>query len=267
MRLRAATLALVLGASCGGAPTDAGPPGPEAAAPPPTARPDAPDEPADPPVRALPRCAAPDPAATRLTELSPLSGPSRPFHVEVVFAEPGGWRPDPFPAMPLHHASRIEWTNLDDFGDLDPHRAERLRLTFRFLSTELRAPSDERAWRATYRAFVDSACSLDASTPPGSVPAPRPLDVTRCPDRVAALVAAVEAGGACDTDADCSLVALDACGVEGLDCLWAAVGAAHVSRVAEANYRLLTEPCPLERCACPSFPSAAACVRGRCAGR
>jgi hypothetical protein len=57
------------------------------------------------------------------------------------------------PAMPMHHASRLEFENAEAFAHT--LRAEQLyRITFRAMTSEIVQMPGRNAWRATYRAQI-----------------------------------------------------------------------------------------------------------------
>jgi hypothetical protein len=56
------------------------------------------------------------------------------------------------PAMPMHHASRLEFENQEEFHT--KRGSGSLKVTFRMLSNEVLPVPGRNAWRATYRARI-----------------------------------------------------------------------------------------------------------------
>lgn len=252
-----------LGCATAAAPARPDVPAPEV--PPPTATAPAPAS------RAVPRCGA-DADAPRATDFGALVEGSR-HHAFVRWREPGEWAPEATLDMPLHHASRLEWTNLDDFGPLAEAatRAERLRVTFRVLGRAIEHDPDRATFFATYTALIETLCSPDApaSRAAGAMFGGWDEDVrARCAEADAAVAREARALAACASDAECAILPVSQCAVEGIDCYWvaghrgrsrAALDAALAARVEAA--------CPLGRCDCDAPPTEAACVEGRCSAR
>lgn len=107
----------------------------------------------------LARCPEPVPDVPRLDSYAALEVPATRW-VEMVFDQ-GEWRPSARIAMPHHHATRLELTNVDDFPVLADHQGERLRFTVEVTSREIHQVAGRREWRATYRARIVAACIPD----------------------------------------------------------------------------------------------------------
>ena len=72
------------------------------------------------------------------------------------------WEPaEPIP-MPLHHATRLELTNLSAFPSLVSHRGRRIRFTVEITARDITSSGGARPeWRATYRARAIDTCILE----------------------------------------------------------------------------------------------------------
>jgi hypothetical protein len=104
----------------------------------------------------LPRCPeAPLPIA-HLESYIELELPATRW-VEMVF-DAGEWRPSGHIAMPHHHATRLELTNVADFPALAHRRGERLRFTVEITSRAIDKVAGRQQWRVTFRARIIAAC-------------------------------------------------------------------------------------------------------------
>ena len=104
---------------------------------------------------ALPACPCPG-NAQALTHL-PLEEGTR-YAADVQKDEKSSeWLPTPFPTMPYHHASNIEWDGLERFPKLDGS----LRLGFSGIATseQIRKVPGEYLWKAMYRIKLECVCS------------------------------------------------------------------------------------------------------------
>lgn len=112
----------------------------------------------------LARCAAPEtPELTSYLEASEGDGVAR--HLEVLRDPRNGvWATDSHIRMPMHHATAIRWTNLDDFPLVADAGAARLRFEFTLLTRDVRQVPGERAWRTEYTAEVSSVCEVEGDT-------------------------------------------------------------------------------------------------------
>lgn len=108
----------------------------------------------------MPRCATPEsPALTSYLDASAGDGIVR--HLEVLQdSRNAAWATDSHIRMPMHHATAIRWTNLDDFPLLPAAGAARLRFAFTLLTRDTRQVPGERAWRTEYTAEVSSVCEV-----------------------------------------------------------------------------------------------------------
>ncbi|HEX7509222.1 MAG TPA: hypothetical protein VF550_20790 [Polyangia bacterium] len=111
----------------------------------------------------LPLCQTQEesPELTAFEQLRPGSA----FHVEVKWDEKGGWIPAKPIAMPIHHASRIEWTNVQAWPVLAESRGVRLRFLAWLLVEDLEKVPGQHAWRATYQARIDGICTIPPRPP------------------------------------------------------------------------------------------------------
>jgi hypothetical protein len=106
--------------------------------------------------RALPACPCPG-NAEALTNLWTFKQGTR-YVADVQQDEKSGdWRPTPFPAMPYHHSSSIEWDGLERFPKLD----ESLRLSFTGIATskQIQKVPGAYRWWATYKIKLECICS------------------------------------------------------------------------------------------------------------
>ena len=218
----------------------------------------------------FPRCGAAE--GIELTSTSGLrAGDGALHHVVVVFRpEHGEWMPAEPVDMPMHHAIRLAWTNLDDFPELADASGERLRFTFSVLSQSRRQQPEEGEILVEYLARVEMLCSASApsSRPEGARLASIGLDVSECPALAAAVASAARDVASCENDAQCAVVPFPACDLEGLGCYWAVVNRERpIAELTSALYLLEQHPCPVSDCDCPTPPSAARCRGGRCVAR
>ena len=72
------------------------------------------------------------------------------------------WSVVPAPEILLHHASRIEWSNLAAFGraGLGKARDQDVRVGFFLESIEITKVADQHLWLSKYVATIESACQL-----------------------------------------------------------------------------------------------------------
>lgn len=68
------------------------------------------------------------------------------------------WEPAAQLAMPYHHASRLELTNLAAFPALDALRDRRVRFTIEITGREIEKRAHEDEWLATYAARIAAVC-------------------------------------------------------------------------------------------------------------
>ena len=85
------------------------------------------------------------------------AGPG-PLEAEVAYVGDfrlgAGWEPLRALPLPLHHAGRIEFVNLDDFGALRFGLWKQARVTFRVVKAEVTAAPGGAAWRTVYSAEI-----------------------------------------------------------------------------------------------------------------
>jgi hypothetical protein len=149
--------------TCLAACSSSAPPPPDAgsSAPPPPAAVVAPSSPA-PRTEAAgpPPCGDPDPGTPALTDFQDVEAGRR-FWVDVAHDERAGeWLPVASIRMPHHHASRIEWRNLDAFPAIAAARSGRLRFFFVVTARDVRQVPGRHEWRATYTATLTDVCAL-----------------------------------------------------------------------------------------------------------
>ncbi len=174
--------------------------------------------------------------------------------------------------MPLHHASRLEWANLDDYplADAATH-AEPLRFTFRVRARTIEQDPERATFFATYTALIESLCSPEAPAdrPEGSMYGGWDEDAeTQCAEADAEVARAATALAECVTDVECAILRVAQCGVEGIDCFWVAGSRRRPRRALDdALAGRVAAGCPMSRCDCDAPPTRAACVEGRCAAR
>jgi len=111
----------------------------------------------------LPACAEPPAGTPQLTSYVGVEVPAK-YWVEMVWQD-GVWQPAEHLAMPFHHATRIELTNINsaDFTSLAAHHRHRVRLTLELQSREIRKVPDRYQWRTTYYATILDACLPSSS--------------------------------------------------------------------------------------------------------
>lgn len=68
------------------------------------------------------------------------------------------WAVEPQPEILHHHATRIDWSNLDTIGGLGRASGGEVHVTFRFESSEVEKIPDEHAWLSTHVATIETAC-------------------------------------------------------------------------------------------------------------
>jgi hypothetical protein len=81
--------------------------------------------------------------------------PQSEFYVDVKWEEPGGFVPATPIKMPLHHSSRLEWTNLEQWPVLRQRREQVLRIRFKYLGEKI---PDQNRWSVTYSAEIEDIC-------------------------------------------------------------------------------------------------------------
>jgi len=216
----------------------------------------------------IPRCGAPE-GASELTDFAGVAagdGTSR--YVAVQYRGSSGWVPVESIDMPMHHATLLAWTNLDEFEPLGVSHHERLRFTFEVTSREM----DQRGGnppvvRVELSARVTQICSLSATAGrgEGALLGTIGIDTTACDRLTRAATAAAEALAVCAQDADCTVIDVPACDLEGVGCYW------HAANRSRSATPLLTAigaiesgGCPTAGCDCPTPPTTARCVDGRC---
>ena len=216
----------------------------------------------------VPRCGAPE-NASELTDFSgvvPGDGAER--YVAVHYAgSRNGWLPSERIDMPIHHATRLSWTNLDDFEALGVAQYEELRFTFEVLARDLyQRGFDPPAVRAELSARVTQVCSLSASAgrAEGALLAAIRTGGAACDGLTRAAVEAAEALAVCSQDADCTVIEVPTCDLEGVGCYWhAASRSRSPAPLLTAIRAIETGGCPSARCDCPTPPTTARCADGR----
>lgn len=92
-------------------------------------------------------------------------GPAREWQAGPGQLEPGvayvgdfrlgaGWEPTRALPLPYHHAGRIDFANLDDFGNLRFAVWKEARVTFRIVKTAVTASPGGAAWRTVHTAEI-----------------------------------------------------------------------------------------------------------------
>ncbi|MEM9190536.1 MAG: hypothetical protein AAGF12_15230 [Myxococcota bacterium] len=109
--------------------------------------------------RPVPRCGPSE--ATPLANLAQVHDGGR-YVTEVARNAQNEWLPTPFPSMPMHHASRLEWVNIEAFSELADSPYERLRFEFELRSHEVQQVPGAHQWRAVYRCELVAICQPDA---------------------------------------------------------------------------------------------------------
>lgn len=119
-----------------------------------------PDAPARQPATGIAPCSAPEtPELTSYLEVHAGDGVTR--HLKVLRDPNNGvWATDSHIRMPMHHATAIRWTNLDDYPRLTEAGPARLRFAFTILTRDTRQVPGQRAWRTEYTAEVSSVCEV-----------------------------------------------------------------------------------------------------------
>jgi hypothetical protein len=217
----------------------------------------------------MPRCGPPEtPALTSYLDVTAGDGIAR--HVEVTRdAHNGVWAPAEHVEMPLHHATAIRWTNLDDLPFLADAATERLRFAFVLLTRDTEQVAGEHRWRTTYTARVESVCAVtsDAARAIGVHVPDVYTSAEECEGLEDAVEAAVRDAARCTSDADCAVRDAPACELRGLGCYWVAVRAdADLAAITAAIRAHETSGCPAADCDCPTPPTTARCAAGQCAG-
>lgn len=229
-------------------------------------------EPSVEPRAVVPRCQAPEAAVPAVTDYGALRAGDAALHRVDVRADPATheWLPAAQLDMPMHHASRLSWTNLADFQPLRAAEGELLRFTFRVLSRDIRHRPDENVFLVEYRARIELVCSVSAPSTraEGALVADIELDTTECPALTARVVEAASALAICTRDAECTIIDFGACDIAGLGCYFLPANRDRsVSDLQTALHGLQTHPCPLAECDCEGPPRAARCERGACVPR
>jgi hypothetical protein len=76
----------------------------------------------------------------------------------------GEWTPRPGIRPLLHHASRLELDNLDDFGELERWRPHELVFVIEITSIDSRQVPGLHPWRSTYHARLLAVCDAPPAT-------------------------------------------------------------------------------------------------------
>ena len=84
--------------------------------------------------------------------------PQSEFYVDVRWEEPIGFVPATPIKMPLHHSSRLEWTNLEQWLVLRQRHEQVLRIRLKYLGAEIKKVPDQYRWSATYSAEIEDIC-------------------------------------------------------------------------------------------------------------
>lgn len=104
----------------------------------------------------LRRCDGTPPLAPRLESYVGVQVPGR-YWLEMVFRD-GEWQPAQPLAMPSHHATRLELTNLAEFARLAGHQPQKVRVTLDIISREVTQVAGRHQWRVTYEARIVQVC-------------------------------------------------------------------------------------------------------------
>ena len=79
----------------------------------------------------------------------------------VMESRGGDWNPVEHIPMPHHHATRLELTNLTEFGPRIAG-ASRVRFTLEITARDIQQDPGQRQWFTTYQARIIDACSVAA---------------------------------------------------------------------------------------------------------
>jgi len=222
---------------------------------------------AETPASQIPRCGAPETRAlTSYLDVTAGDGVAR--HIEVIRDPRNGvWMPAEHVQMPMHHATAIRWTNLDDLPLLAGATGERLRFSFLLLTRGTQQVPGEHEWRTEYTARVTTVCAVtdDASREVGVHVPDVDTPAGDCERLEDAVEAAARGPAGCTSDADCVVRDAPACELRGLGCYWMAVRRdADLAPVMAAIGAYETSGCPASDCDCPTAPTTARCTDGRC---
>jgi hypothetical protein len=114
-------------------------------------------EPVPAPAATLPACGEPAAAARKLDSYVTAEVPGT-YWLDMVFADTE-WRPAESIAMPHHHATRLELTNLAEHPALAAHQVRTVRFTVELLTRDIRQVAGRNEWRATYQARIVAVCA------------------------------------------------------------------------------------------------------------
>lgn len=106
----------------------------------------------------FPNCNQPEERPSQLTSFISASENSQ-YWINVISCNDStGWCMADTPRMPMHHSSRIEWNNINEFPQLHGLRDQSLRFAFTYLSRDIEHVTGQHRWRATYFARIDNIC-------------------------------------------------------------------------------------------------------------
>ena len=119
---------------------------------------DPPKEPTEPaPAATVPACGEPAAGARKLDSYVTAEVPGT-YWLDMVF-ESTEWRPAETIAMPHHHATRLELTNVAEHPALAASQGNRLRFTVELFARDIRQVAGRQEWRATYQARIVAVCA------------------------------------------------------------------------------------------------------------
>lgn len=222
---------------------------------------------AESPASQVPRCGAPQ--TTALTSyLDVTAGDAVERHLEVTRDPRNGvWMPAAHVQMPMHHATAIRWTNLDDLPFLAGATGERLRFSFQLLTRSTQQVPGRHEWLTQYTAQVTAVCAVtdDASRDVGVHVPDVYTPAGECEQLEDAVATAARDAARCTSDGDCVVRDSPACELRGLGCYWIAVRRdADLAAVTAAIRAYETSGCPVSDCDCPAPPATARCTDGHC---
>jgi hypothetical protein len=116
-----------------------------------------PKETTEPAPASVPACGEPAGGVRKLDSYTTAEVPGT-YWLDMVF-EGTEWRPAEPIAMPHHHATRLELTNVAEHPALAANQGKRLRFTVELVAREVRQVPGRQEWRATYQARIVAVCA------------------------------------------------------------------------------------------------------------
>jgi len=109
-------------------------------------------------------CEVPEraPKLETYTGIAPLDT----FYVDVQWEEPEGFVPVAPIGRPLHHSSRLQWTNGEMWPSLRQAHPGPLRFRFKVLAAKTDKVPAQNRWWATYSAEIEDVCTPPRVTTP-----------------------------------------------------------------------------------------------------